>query len=101
MSEPQVVIINPSPKLQFMSDPKRVSAHRNTMQMPQIQDSINMALLNYQRELFARVNDANGSAAAGLKLKGALEFVDEFLRLAEAPKPHADSPKSAQLDHKV
>jgi len=27
--------------------------------------------------------------------------VDEFLRLAEAPKPHADSPKSAQLDHKV
>lgn len=94
------IVINPSAKFQFMKDSKRISAHRNIMQMDQTQDSINMALLEYQRLLLVNAADANAAAAAGLKLKGALEFVDIMMKLGEAPR-QSEKPALIQLDHRA
>jgi hypothetical protein len=100
MSEPQVIIHNPSAKYQFMKSAKRVGDHRNIMQMGQFQDSVNMALLEYQRMVFRDANDGNSSAAAGMKVKGALEFVDTLFKLGEMPQQPERS-KLVQLDHRA
>lgn len=94
------ILINPTPKQQFLADSKKVSAHRNVMQMAPIQEGINMALLEYQRQLTANMTDANAAAAVSFKLKGALEFVNTFLKLGESA-PAVEQSKVTQLDHRV
>jgi len=102
MSEPtKILIINPTPKQQFVADDGRIRSHRNIMQMPQTQDSINMALLEYQRTLLGKpVVDGNSAATGGLKLAGAIEFVDILIKMGEA-HIRTDSAKIATLDHKA
>jgi len=97
MAEP---IINPSPKQQFLANPKRVSAHRELMQNPQMQDSLNMGLLHYQLALAANMTDANAAAANSFKVKGVLEFIDVFLKLGESSQAPTQS-KIVGLDHSV
>lgn len=101
MAEPTPVVINPTPKQQFMASSRKVSAHRNTMQMEPIQEGLNMAMLQYQLLLATSTQDSNGAAAAMFKIKGALEFIDVFLKLGESPKIQADSGKVTQLNHQL
>ncbi len=85
MSETLPPVFNPSAKYQFVTNGKRTSAHNNLMQQEQMQDSVNMSLLEYQRRLLVGAKDANAAAAAGLKLKGALELVDIMFKLGQIP----------------
>lgn len=68
-----------------MSSGVNVSAHRELCVSKQMQSSINLALLEYQRIMAVDTRDSNGAAANMFKLKGAQEFMDVFLKLAEAP----------------
>ena len=91
---------NPTPKQQLLSDKKRVTAHLDLMERPQFQDSINTALLQYSLSVNANVTDANSAAMAGMKLKGAQEFVDILFRLAFNPA-EPTRPESQKLNHKA
>jgi hypothetical protein len=100
MAEP--ILINPPPKIRFLTDGKRVTAHRNIFQMPQVEDSINTALLEYQRLLLGKSQiEMSAAATSGLKLAGALEFADILIKLGESYFPKAVEKMAAQLDHTV
>ena len=101
MSEPKIVIKNPSAKFQFIQDAGRVRAHNQVFEMPQVQDSINMALLEYQRRLLKDANDGVACASAGMKLKGAAEFVDILIKLSDASVKTEEKSNVVQLDHKA
>ncbi len=97
MSEPvKLIIKNPSAKFQFVQDAARVRAHNNIFEMPQIQDSINMGLLEYQRRLLKDATDGVACSMAGMKLKGAAEFVDILIKLSDTsvePEAKSTGPK--------
>ena len=92
--------LNPTPKQQFAASKRRISDHLELMASPQFQDSINMALLQYTTVATANVSDANGAALAGMKIKGAQEFVDVLCKLALMPVD-ATKPESQKLNYRV
>lgn len=96
------IIINPTPKQEFLTDGKAVTAHRNLMQMPPLQHSIRAALAQYQRELFSRIAaDGNTAAANHYKAQGAHEFINTLLNLAESFKPLTPRTTQEQLNQKA
>lgn len=75
---------NPQPKILFQGNADRVKAHRALIDNPNLADSLQSALLQYQRELAEKVTPDLGSCAAcHLKSQGAHEFIELFLNLAE------------------
>lgn len=93
-------VINPTAKAQFIADPKRVSSHNSMVQIPQMRDSLNMALLEYQRIMIGNLTDANAGAAVSFKLKGAEEFINIFLSLGMTrSEPKIVTPIT--LDHRA
>jgi len=100
MSEPvKLIIKNPSAKFQFVGDAARVAAHNRIFEMPQIQDSINMALLEFQRRLLKDSNDGVTCSMAGMKLKGAAEFVDILIKLSDTSVEQTKQPTGPKIDH--
>lgn len=96
------VIINPTPKQEFLTDGKAVTAHRNLMQMPPLQHCIRTALAEYQRELFRRIAaDGNAAAANHYKAQGAHEFINTLLTLGESFKPLTPRTATEQLNQKA
>ena len=83
-----------------MANEKRMKSHWDLIANPQMQDSVNQTLLHYQYLLAANMNDANAAAANSYKIKGVLEFLDQFLKLAVGVQ-QLDRPKLAVLDHKA
>jgi hypothetical protein len=92
---------NPSPKTLFRSNAVRVKNHLSAIQSQVLRESIDVALLEYQRKLAINTNEQNGGAAAMFKIKGALEFVDELLRLGEAPSQQKQSADIERINHNV
>lgn len=99
MAQPTTVV-NPSPRSQFRSNVKSLAEHNNAMQSPATTLALNMALLQYQRDLLGKMSDANAAAAVSFKLKGAEEFIAIYLTLGLdfTPKVIADG---SQLDYKA
>ncbi len=93
--------INPSPKFLFRSSSIKVKNHIAAMSSPVLKESIDTALLEYQLKLAAGTAESNGAAAAMFKIKGALEFVDELYKLAEAPQVRQSTKEPAKIDHSV
>jgi hypothetical protein len=100
MAEPTPPLLNPSPKQQFIASSNRTKAHWELISNPQMQDSINASLLHYQLLLSVNMTDANAAAANSFKIKGVLEFIEVFLKLAVEAQ-QLDRPKLAVLDHKA
>lgn len=94
-------IITPTPKQQFMADPKRVANHRRITEDAHLQDSINMALLQFQHDLTKNMSEANGAAAAAFKIKGALEFVDCLFKLSQAAPRIIPKATSQEIDFRA
>jgi len=97
------LITNPTPKQEFLLDSKRTSAHRGTFSTPAAQDSLRVALAQYQRTLSDMYvgNTLDHAAMLHLKVKGAHEFLDTLLNLAEAPKKAAQTPHLGNLKQAV
>lgn len=100
MAETTPPILNPSGKQQLRSHNTRISEHRTLITSRGFQDSINMALLFYGQLLAQNTDGSQRAAENMLKLKGAQEFVHQFVHLAEEFKPiEVPKPKSSALDH--
>lgn len=83
-----------------MSKDANIAKHREIISHPEFQKSINLALLHYTRTLSVATQDSQAAAANMFKLKGAQEFAQEFLYLAEpVNKPQVVKPVAGQLDH--
>ena len=90
------VIINPSGKRQLMASGVSISAHRELCANKQMQPSLNLGLLEYQRQLAANTGESGAAAANMFKLKGAQEFIDIFLKLAEETQVLKADPRPEQ-----
>jgi len=47
--------------------------------------AIDAALLQYQQEATSNITDGNGAGSAGLRIRGAIEFVRVLKNLSETP----------------
>lgn len=76
---------NPTPKVVFVKDAVRVAAHHKLVEDETLRESLDAALLQYQRKQAAlQAPDLGGAASCFLRIQGAQEFVNEFLNLAES-----------------
>lgn len=90
-----------SPKQRMVEDAPRVSSHRDMLASEEFNQSIEAALLEYQRFLASITSDNfNAFAAAHLKMVGAQEFVRVLFELCETPTPRAPAP-TRNLDHRA
>jgi hypothetical protein len=94
---PAVSIVNHSPKQRFMTDTKSVSAHRDMVASGTFEAGSHFAMLEYMSQLAQRANDGNTAAAMGLKLQGALEFLQIMRMLGETPRMLVQAPKNDNL----
>lgn len=75
---------NPTPKAEFLLDPKSVQDHHVLVMNEILRKHLNVALLEYQRRQSAlNAVDLGSCASCYLREKGATEFVALFLNLAE------------------
>lgn len=77
----------PTPREQFQSNKKMVEGHISMVWSDQFAASRDAALLEYQRNLSSQVGEGTGAASAGIKLRGVMEFIELFTRLADATPP--------------
>jgi hypothetical protein len=91
------IVTNPTPQQRFQQDTKKVTEHRDMVGTKAFEVGADFAMMEYNRLLLTRVADANASAAAGMKLQGALEFLATFRMLAESPTAKRPDPLPQNL----
>lgn len=81
---------NLRPKQEFLADVEACKSHRILAENEVLRRSIQIALLDYQREQ-SEMNapDLGGCASCYLRLQGAQQFVARLLNLAESSIPSA------------
>lgn len=100
MAEPTTPpLLNPSAKQQVLLSADKIRQHRAILDRGGFQESINLALLWYSQRLGMATADSNAAAANMYKLKGAQEFVHQFIYLAEDIRPEVVKSPTGQLDH--
>ena len=82
-----MITLNPSPKTRFQADKKLVEQHNRLIERPDLQTSIDYAMLEYQAQLTGVAAGGNEAAAAHFRLMGAHEFVNILKRLTEQFTP--------------
>ncbi len=98
--KPPVAVKNPTPRQKFQTIPSTVSAHRELMQNPQLNFSIDVALLEMQRrQAMVADKDVTGAATNHFKIQGALEFVEILRNLGETASLPPRQPTNAQLQY--
>jgi hypothetical protein len=94
--------VNASPKARFQESSQNVKEHKDLLEKNAFSKSADFAMLQYQFEQAASggVKDGNTAMMVGLKLQGAVEFLQTFKLLAETEKalPPRTTPA---LDHTV
>lgn len=78
-----------APKLAFLADAKRASAHSDTMASPIFHAAANAALLQYQLNLLPGGSEPTALAACSLRLSGAKGFLDLLMNLGIPDAPRA------------
>jgi len=94
-------IANPTPKARFQSSGVHVSDHRKLVDSPEFIQGADFAMLEYQRLLAMRSTDQYSAMATGLKLQGALEFLQQLRMLAEPEAQLAKQALVPSLNHRV
>ena len=91
-------LANPTPKSRFIESSQNISSHRKLVDDPAFQRSLDYAMLEFANTLARTSIEPQDISlgAAGLKLRGAQEFLHIFRNLSEQPK---DLPKIARLDN--
>ena len=85
MDDP-ITITNPSPKQRFMESAQSVSAHRDMIASRAFERGADFALMEYTTQLELKVSNMNDAASTGLKIQGALEFLQTLRMLGETPR---------------
>lgn len=76
-------VFNPTPKVRFQSDDRRLKAHLGLLERSDLQVSLDYALMEYQNILASGSGSLNDAAANHFKIAGVVEFLGVFKRLAE------------------
>lgn len=76
-------IVNPSPKNRFRLTKGFVGEHRAMLESPAFDRALDFAMLQYQLQAGAQIQDTNGGLAYGYKLLGVQEFVAVLRTLSE------------------
>ena len=100
MAEHNIPNVNPTGKQQLMSESDRIKRHRELVANAQFQQSLNLALLQYTSGL-CRLSDPTNAGANMMKLRGAQEFIHEFIYLGESIPNPSPMVKGSALDHTV
>ena len=75
---------NPSPKTEFLTDPKNIEAHHVIVQNPAVRRGLEVALAQMQRQIADNAPPEMGAcAAAHLRCLGAHDLIATFYNLAE------------------
>lgn len=89
-----------TPRQNFQTDKKRLSAHRDLVSTEAYNVGVATALLQYQCELAQKSQSQYDSMAMGIKLQGAQELLTKMWELGVVPEiPKALTSES--LDHHV
>lgn len=83
---------NQSPKQRFTSVAKWIGDHRLLVDSESFTRAIDMALLQYQQQATENITDGNGAGSAGLRIRGAIEFVRVLKNLSENPTAVSSRP---------
>lgn len=78
-------IANPTPKQRFMELPATIHKHRELVDDPQFQQSIDFAMMQYTATLGTFVTNDDEAKAAGWRLRGMVDFVNVLRMLSEQP----------------
>lgn len=100
MSTP--IITNPTPQARFQQLSTNITQHRALIEKPELDRAIDVALLEYQRQLVmvGPPENFNMAASAHIRMTGALEFIQVLRNLAETPRAFTAVTRG-QLDHKA
>lgn len=76
---------NPTPRSEFLKDAEAIKSHHVLVENPILRRSIEIALLEMNRQICNNCPPDNmgGCAAAHLRMLGAQDFIQVFLNLAE------------------
>jgi hypothetical protein len=91
MNEPQIPAPLLSPRTRFQKSGVHVSDHRHMTGSTIFETATDAAMNQYALELASQSGDQWGSMSAGLRLKGAQEYLMCLKALAE--KPHVPQPQ--------
>lgn len=99
----QTQTLTPSPKARFLSLKSCVDQHMDLLSRPDLQLSLEQALLQYNWEVCGGGNmvDINGNSAAAsfYKILGAHEFLRIFKTLAQPPAPAKSQVSQQEISH--
>lgn len=92
-----------SPKARFLENPQNPTKHRDLLEVPQLQKSLDAAMLQYEAVLCANMgSNMEAASSVGLRILGAHEFLNIFRVLAETPVEGTSRvPQNANLNHKA
>lgn len=94
-------IANPTPKVRYQSSAIVVGQHRMLVDSESFIHATDFAMLEYQRKLVMQSIDQYAAMATGLKLQGALEFLQQLRMLAE-PEAKGQTPVTVpSLNHRA
>ena len=104
MATTQSNIVNPTPKTRFLKNEAIVKKHNDMVFSDTFQNSLDFALMEFQAQLALEKSDGpnffNECAAAHLRFKGALQFVNTLKTLGRVPE-QAPARIDGNLDHGV
>lgn len=93
-------IVNPTPKQVFQANKAVLGPHRDLMQAPSLCYALDIALLQYQRQMCdSRTTEGNTAAQNHFKIQGAHEFISILKHLAEMPERPPTSPLTDKLNY--
>jgi len=93
-----IVLLNP--RMRFQQIPQNVSQHRDMIAGSIFDKSADAALAQYSADLAMQNKDQMSAMAMGLKITGALEFLQQFKNLGVLPSV-TERVKGENLDHKA
>ena len=98
------VVKNPSPKSRFQETSSNVAKHRDMIASTAFEVAADFAMLHYVEQLASGVNPTNPTfndyAVIGVKVCGALEYLQAMRLLAESRPSIAVNPND-NLDHRA
>lgn len=98
-AQPPAFNPNSSPRQRFQSVPAWIGTHRQLVDSEPFQRAVDFALLQYQQQVSAKIIDANGAGAAGLKMQGVVEFLAVLRNLSETAIPTPRRPDDNLTHH--
>lgn len=78
--------VNLSPKARFMLGSENISRHKSMVDSDHFTLAADAALLQVQSLWVQQITEPNTAMAVGLKLQGAMEFLQTLKLLAETPR---------------